>query len=149
MLALAAVFVTVVASGGAVDEVAYAVVLVGCRHLLMGTGCVAVDAGKAGIICGDLVAIIAHGGVMRNGEVGVIEGSAEPICGGVAGITGRWISGGEVVGDETAESLRAVPGGLMTTETGCIRRGQRIIIVHVTIRAGLHPAGSGHHMSAG
>ena len=78
MLATAAVLVAVVAGGGAVDETAYAVVLVDRLSLLVCRGCVAIDAGETGIVGGNLVAIVAHRAVVGNGEVRVIESGAQP-----------------------------------------------------------------------
>ncbi len=102
MLAVTAVLVAVVASRGAVDEICNAVVLVGGGDLLVSGGGVAVDAGEAGIIGGNLVAVIANGAVMRNGEVCVIECGVEPACCGVAGIAGCGEAGREMIGDEAA-----------------------------------------------
>lgn len=70
---------TVVASRGAVDEPADAGVLVDRCGLLMRRGGMAVDAGEAGIVGGDLVAIVANRIVVRNWEVGVIERCAQPV----------------------------------------------------------------------
>jgi hypothetical protein len=94
--------VAVVASRGAVDEICNAVVLVGGGDLLVSGGGVAVDAGEAGIVGGNLVAVVANRAVMRNGEIRVIECGIEPTCCGVAGIAGGGETSSEMVGGEAA-----------------------------------------------
>jgi len=135
MLAAAAVLVAVVASGGAVDEVAHAVVLVSRLGLLVRSSGVAVDAGKARIIGGDLMAIIANGAMMRNNEVRMVESGAEPGCGCVAGIAGCRIPGRDMVGNCTTKGLCTRPGCLVTAVAGGICGGQGIVVVHVAIGA--------------
>ena len=125
----------VVASGGTVDEIRNAVVLVGGGDLLVSGGGVAVDTGKAGVVGGNLVAVIANGVVVRNGEIGVIECGVEPGCSGVAGVAGGGVTGSEMVGDEAAEGLRAVPVGLVAAVAGGVRGSEGIIVVYVAIGA--------------
>jgi hypothetical protein len=148
-LAPAAIFVARVASGRAIREAAHALVLVDGLCLLVRRGGVAIDAGKTGVVQRYLVAIIANRPVVRNREVGVIEGGAQPAGRCVARIAGGWITRGNMVWHRTAERLRAVPLRQMAAVTGGVRGSERIIVVHVAIGAGLHTAGGGHHMSPG
>ena len=55
------------------------------------------------------MAIGANRAVVRNGEERVVEGCAKPVRGGVAGIAGGRITGGDVVRHTSAQRLRAVP----------------------------------------
>lgn len=147
MLAVSAVLVAVVASRRAVDEICDAVVLVGGGDLLVSSGRVAVDAGEAGVVRGNLVAVVADGAVMRNGEIGVIECGVEPACCGVAGIAGGGETGGKMVGDDAAESLCAVPVGLVAAVARGVCGGEGIIIVHMTVGAGCDcGTGRGRHL---
>lgn len=147
MLAVTTVLVAVIASSGAVDEIRNAVVLVGGGDLLVCAGGVAVDAGKAGVVGGNLVAVIANGAVMGNGEIRVIECGVEPGCCGVAGVAGGGEIGREMVGDEAAEGLRAVPVGLVAAVAGGVRAGEGIIVVHMAIGAGSDGGtGRGRHL---
>ena len=66
-------------------------------RLLVGRGRVTVDAGKAGIVGGDLMAIVADRAVVRNGEVGVIEGGAEPTGCRVTRVAGGGITRSDMV----------------------------------------------------
>ncbi len=87
----------VVAGGGAVRVAINATVLsigAGLGMIIVG---MAVDTGKAGVIGGNLVAVVAHGLMMRDGEVRVIERSAEPRGGSVASFASGWITGSHVV----------------------------------------------------
>ncbi len=80
----------------------------------------------------------------------MIESSAEPVCSGVAGVASGGITRGDVVGDRTTESLRAVPIGEMATVASGVGRGEVVIVVEVArgagsvhVRAGQSPASSG------
>ncbi len=147
MLAVTTVLVAVVTSGGAVDEICNAVVLVGGGDLLVCGGGVAVDAGKAGVVGGNLVAVIANGAVMGNGEIRVIECGVEPGRCGVAGVAGGGEIGRDMIGDEAAEGLRAVPVGLVAAVAGGVGGGEGIIVVHVAIGAGGdRRTGRGRHL---
>jgi hypothetical protein len=112
------VFMAVVAGGGAIDEIGDTCVLVRGRYLLMSGRGMAVDAGEGGIVRGDLVAIVADRVVMRNRKISVLESRVEPAYRRVATITGRRKARGDVIRDEPAESLRAVPIGLMAAIAG-------------------------------
>ena len=150
MLAPAAIFMAVVAGGGAVGiTVDVGVSIVGLR-LLVSSLCVAVDAGEAGVVGGNLVAIATNRAVVGNGEISVIESSAEPVCSGVAGVASGWISRRDVVRDRTTESLRAVPIGEMATVASRIGSSEAVIVVEVArgagsvhVCAGQSPASSG------
>lgn len=147
MLAVTAVFMAVVTSRWAVDEICNAVMLVGGGDLLVSGGGVAVDAGEAGVVGGNLVAIVANGVVMGNGEVRVIECGVEPACCGVAGIAGGGETSSEMVGNEAAEGLRAVPVRLVAAVAGSVRGGEGIIVVHMAIGAGGdRGTGRGRHL---
>jgi len=147
--ATAAIFVAVVAGGGAVDEIANAVVLVGGGNLLVCSRGVAVDAGEAGVVRGDLVAIVADRTVMGNGVIRVIESGAKPRGGDVASVASGRIPGGDVIGYGTAEGLRAVPLCLVAAIARSVGGSQRIVVVDVAIGAGLHAAGGGNDVAAG
>jgi hypothetical protein len=141
------IFVAVVAGGRTVDEIRDTRVLVGGRDLLVSGGSVAVDACEGGIVCGDLMAVVADGVVVRNGKVGVFEGGVEPAYGGVAAIAGRWESRSDVIRHEAPERLRAVPIGSVAAIAGCVRRGQGVIVVDVAIGAGFDcGARGGRHL---
>jgi hypothetical protein len=147
MSASPAIFVAVVASGGAIYEIADASVDVGCRDELMRRRGVAIDASKRGIVRGNLVAIVADRRVVRDGEVGVLKRGIQPACGGVAGVAGRRKSCGDVIRYQAAEGLRAAPSGLMATVAGGIRGGQRIVVVDMAIGAGFYGrARRGRHL---
>ena len=159
MLAPAAVLVAVVASGGAVGITVDSAVLTvrsGLGVIVVG---MAVDTSKAGVVGGNLVAVVAHGFVMRDREVGVIESGAEPTGGGVASVAGSWIACREVIRDTAAESLCADPSSLMATVASGVRSGEAVIVVDVAsgagsfsgvqVRAGERPAGGGVIKGAG
>src|ERR1700737_1071937 len=81
----AAIFVAVVAGGGAVGITVHAVVNIVGLRLLVRRLRMAVDARKVAEVRGDLVAVVANRTVVRNREEGsVIEGSAQPAGGVVA-----------------------------------------------------------------
>jgi hypothetical protein len=140
--------VAVVASRGAVDEVRNTIVLVRGHRFLVGADGMAVDAGEARIVCGSLMAIVANRAVMRNREVGVVVAGAQPIGRRVATVASSGKSRGDVIGNRAAEGLRAVPLRLMTCITNRVGRGERIVVVHVAIGAGLHPARGGDDVAA-
>jgi hypothetical protein len=152
MLAPAAVFVAVVACGGAVAITGNAVMAIVSVGLLVGGLGVAVDTGEASVVRGNLVAIVAHGIVVRNREVCVIESGAEPRCGGVASFASVWVPRGNVVGHGAAESLRAGPSGLVAAIASSIGGAETVIVVDmaggarrlggVQMRACQWPAGS-------
>jgi len=149
MLAPAAILVAVVASRGAVHEITHAVVLVDRLRLLVRSGGVAIDTRKTGVVRGNLVAIVANRAVMRNREVGVVKGSAEPACGCMAGIASRWVARRDVIGHRAAEGLRAVPLSNVASVASCICRGERIVVVDVAIGAGLHAAYCRYDVTSG
>ena len=78
MLAPAAVLMAIVASGGAVGITVDSAVLTVRSSLGVIVVGMAVDTSKAGVVGGNLVAVVAHGLVMRDGKIGVIESGAEP-----------------------------------------------------------------------
>lgn len=82
--------------------------LSGLRLLMSGLG-VAIDAGKAGIVGGNLMAIVAGRTMVRDREIGVIEGCAEPGRRCVARVAGGGITSGDVIGNAATKSLRTVP----------------------------------------
>ena len=88
---------------------------------------VAVDAGKLGIVGRNLVTIRAYRTVMRDREPGVIKGRSCPRRRRVAGIAGRWVARGDVIGHRAAQSLRASPIRRVTVIAGRVRRIQQII----------------------
>lgn len=149
MLASSAVLVAVVAGRRSVHEVRYAGVLVDGYCLRMSGGGVAVDARKTGIVCGHLVAVVANRPVMGNREICVVERGSQPTARRMAAIAGGRISRGDVVRNGAAQRLRAVPLRLMTAVTSGIRRSERIVVVDVTVRAGLHATRRGHNVPAG
>jgi len=114
-------------------------------------GCtgMAIDARKLRVVRGNLVAIIAHGTIVRNPEPGVIERRAQPARRCVAGIARCGISRRNVVWHGTAQRLRTVPFRQVAPITGRVRRGERIVVIDVALRAGLHAASRGYYMSAG
>lgn len=102
----------VVAGGGSVGITGYAAVSVVRLRLLVRRLRMAVDASKAAEVRGDLVAVVAHGAVVRDREEwAVIESCAEPGGGVVAagGVAGGRESRGDVIGYGTTEGLRALP----------------------------------------
>ena len=159
MLAPAAVLVAVVASGGTVGITVDSTVLTVRSSLSVIVVGMAVDTSKAGVVGGNLVAVVAHGLVMRDGEVGVIESGAEPTGGGVASVAGSWIACREVIRDTAAESLRADPSSLVATVASSVRSGEAVIVVDVAsgagsfsgvqVCAGERPAGGGVIKGAG
>ena len=125
----------VVASGGSVAIAAYTLVSVIRAGLRVRTTLrMAVDAGKACIIRGDLVAVAADGAMMRNWEVRVVKGSAGPRRSGVATVAGGRIAGRNMVGDAAAQSLCAVPLCGVATIAGGVRGGEAVVVVHVAKR---------------
>ena len=82
----------------------------------------AVDASKAGVVGGNLVAVVADRTVMRNREVGVVEGGAEPTGGGVASVASGWIAGSDVIRDSATESLCAGPSSRGSRSKWCSQR---------------------------
>src|SRR5690349_6182156 len=88
ILAPAAILVAGVAGGGAVTITANSLMDTVRLSLLVRRRCVAVDAGEAGVVRGNLVAVVAHRAVVRNREIGVVECGAEPTGGRVASVTG-------------------------------------------------------------
>ena len=104
----------VVAGGGAIGVTVHATVRVVGLCLLVCRLRVAVDAGEAGEIRRNLMAVVAHRAMMRNTEKSrVIECCAEPAGGVVAarGIASGRETRGDVIGHGTAQCLRALPGG--------------------------------------
>src|SRR5271157_485632 len=151
MLTPTAVLVAVVASGGAVAITTYALMRVVCLSLLVRRLRVAINAGKAGVIRGNLVAVVARWGIRfvvgDREEIAVIERGSEPACRRVAGIARRWITGRNMVGHRAAQGLRAVPIGNVAAIADGIRGGQRVIVANVALRAsGDDAAGGRYHL---
>src|SRR5277367_3292197 len=84
MSATAAIFMAVVAGGGTVAETRDIGVARNLLRLSVKRGGVAIDAGEAGVVGGDLVAITTNGTVMWNGEIRMVESCVQPSGGGVA-----------------------------------------------------------------
>jgi hypothetical protein len=153
MLAPAAVLVAVVAGGGGIGVTPNAAVLTIGAGLGVKVVGMAVDAGEAGVVSRNLMAIVANRTVMRDGEVGVIESGAQPAGGGMAGITGRRVARCDVVRDTATESLGAGPRSLMAPIAGRVRGRKAVIVVDVAggagslgrirVRAGECPTGGG------
>ena len=149
ILAPAAVLVTVVAGGGSVAiAVHIRVSLIGLRLLVRRLG-VAVDAGEAGVVGGDLVAIVADRFVVRDREISMVESCAKPTGGGVASVASSRITGGDVIRDCTAKSLRAVPIGRMAAVTRGVRRGEGVVVVDVAQVAGGRKVSAGERPTGG
>lgn len=126
----------VVADNGAVGITGdVGVSLVGASLLVRASG-VAIDAGEAGVVGGDLMAIVANGAVVGNWEIIVIESGAEPTGRSVATVAGGGIAGGEVIGHAAAQCLRAIPGGLMAAVASGIGGGQGVIAIDMAGGAG-------------
>ena len=73
--------------------------------------------------------------MVRNREVGVIEGCAKPTRGRMAGLAGGWIISSEVVWNGAAQSLRTVPVRQVATVAKGIRSSQGVVAAHVTLGA--------------
>jgi hypothetical protein len=119
------------------------------RHAGPVRGCarVAIDARKAGVVGGDLMAIVANGVVVRNLEIGVVESGPEPTGGGVASVAGGGVTSCHVIRNGAAQSLSAVPGRKVTTVANRIGRRQRVVAIHMALRARRDEApGGGHHL---
>ena len=144
----AAVFVARVAGGGAVAVTPYALVGVVGLRLLVRCRRMAVDAGEARVVRGDLVAIVADRPVVGNRKVRVIKDRAQPARSAVTRVASRWVPGGDMVGNRTTKGLRAVPLRHVATVTSRVRRGQRVIVTDVAVRAGLNAAWRRHHVAA-
>jgi hypothetical protein len=136
MSVAAPIFVAVVADGGAVGVSGNVGVSLVGAGFLVGRGGVAVDAGEAGVVGGDLVAVVADGTVVRDREVGVVKRCTEPAGGGVTSVAGGGIAGGEVVGYTATQCLRAIPGSLVAAVTSGIGGCQGVIAIDVASRAG-------------
>lgn len=102
---------TVVASSWAVAIALVALMDLVGAGLIVRAPRVAVDARKAGVVRGDLVAIAANRAIMRNAEKGVVKRRAEPTRGCVTARAGRWVSRRDMVWHAAAERLRTVPVG--------------------------------------
>ena len=74
--------------------------------------------------------------MVRNREVSVIKRRACPGRGRMATVASRWVAGGEVVRDRTAQSCRAVPVGEVAAVARGIGGGQRIVVAGVAQVAG-------------
>ena len=145
MLAPTAVLVAAEASRRAIGEPVDVLMLIHRLGLLVSGLRVAVDTGEAGVVRRHLVAIVTHRPVMRNREVRVIERCAQPACGGVAGVARGWVPRGDVIRHRTAQRLRAVPLRQVAAGTNRVRRGQRIVVIDVAVRAGLHASARSWH----
>lgn len=153
--AAAAIFVAVVAGGGAIRVAVYAAVLVVGLRLLVRRLRMAVDTSKTTEVRRHLVAVIANRAVVRNRkERTVIESSAEPAGGVVAtsGVAGRRETCGNVIRHRAAESLRALPCCEMAAIASGVPGGERVVAIDVARRtrsfrgigvsAGQRPTGS-------
>jgi len=94
------------------------------------------------------MAIRANRAMVRDGEVSVVEGGAEPVRGGVASIAGGRVPGGDVIRHAAAKSLRAVPFRQVASIADRIRRSERIVVADMAIGASLDTAGSGNDVPA-
>ena len=141
----------VVAGCGAVTVAANALVSIVSLRLLVCRGGVAVDAGEARIVGRYLMAVVADRSVVRNWEVGVIEGCTEPACCVVAGIAGLRVASGNVIRNGAAQRLRTEPCGLVASIARGVRCGQAVIVADVAVGAGrdLGARGGRHLMGAG
>lgn len=140
---------TVVAGGGSVAITVYVRVnLIGLGLLVRSLG-VAVDAGEAGVVGGDLVAIVADRFVVRDREISMVESCAKPSGGGVACVASSRITGGDVIRDCAAKSLRAVPIGGMAAVTRGVRRGEGVVVVDVAQVAGGRKVSAGERPTGG
>ena len=124
-----------VAGGRAVAVAADSCVLPACPGLRVRAPRVAINAGKAGVVRGDLMAIVANRAIMGNSEIGVIKRRAEPTGGGVAGRARRGIAGGDVIRHRAAEGLRAVPVSDMAA-VAIRRQCAGVVVVDVAGGAG-------------
>lgn len=146
------VFVAVVAGRRGVRVAVNAAMLIVSFSLLVRSRSVAIDASEAGEIGRNLMAVVADRAMVRNGEVRVIKGSAEPAGRVVATsrVAGGWEATGDVVRNGTAEGLRAGPLCDVAAVAGGIRGGQSVVSGHMAVRTLLNSWGSRrHHVSAG
>ena len=112
---------------------------------------VAIDAGKLRVVRRNLVAIIAHGTIVRNPEPGVVESRAQPARRCVAGIARRWVVRRKVVRDSATQGLGAIPIREVAAVASCVRRGKRVVVGDMAkgacrtrqVVAGQRPAGRG------
>jgi hypothetical protein len=74
-------------------------------------GGVAIDAGEAGVVGRNLMAIVADGAMMRNREIGMAIGGIEPSGSVVTGVARCGKARSDVIRNGAAESLRALPSG--------------------------------------
>lgn len=126
MLAPATVFVAGVTGRGAVNVSAYASMLRIRLGLGMVRGRVAIDARKRRVVCGNEMAIIADGAMVRNREVRMVERRTKPIRrdpGRVAGDASGWVLRGNVIWHGAAQGLRALPSSRVAAVTIRICRG--------------------------
>lgn len=110
-----------IARGGAIAVAADALVNVIRLRLLVRRGGVAVDACEAGVVGGHLMAVVADRTMVRDREIRVIEGRAQPTRRGVASVAGLRVSGRKVIWHGAAQSLRAEPCRLVTAIARRIR----------------------------
>ena len=97
------------------------------------------------------MAVVADRAVVRDREIGVVECGAQPTGGRVAGVARLRVACRDVVRHRAAKRLRAEPCGLVASITGCVRRGQAVIVADVAIRAArnLGSRGGRHLVRAG
>src|SRR5271165_1760730 len=107
ILASATVLVAAVARLGAIAIAVDAAMLVVRLGLMVRCCRMAIDAGEAGVVRGNLMAIVAGWRirfmVRDREEIGVIERGSEPGCRRVAGVAGRRITSRNVVGHRAAQ----------------------------------------------
>jgi len=125
-----------VAGCGTVAVTAVTLVDVVRLGLLVRRRCVAIDAGKGGVVCRHLVAVVAHRTVVRNPKISVVESCTKPTGRRVAGIARLRVAGRDVVRHGAAERLGAEPRRLVASVTSGVRRSQAVIVADVAIRAG-------------
>ena len=132
MLATTAVCVAVVTDGRSIAIAVYiGVGLVGLGLLMSSLG-MTIDAGKAGVVGGNLVAIVAHRLVVWNGEIGMVESRAKPRSCRMASVTSCWITRRHVIGNAAAQSLRAVPIGGVASVASRVCGRKAVIVADMT-----------------
>ena len=113
----------------------------------MRRGRVAIDARKARIVRGNLVAIVAHRPVVRNREVRVIKRRTQPAGCRMAGVARGRVARRDVIGHGTAERLGAGPGSQVAAVTDGVGGGEVVIAVDVAVGAANDlRSGSGRHL---